>query len=425
MLDLLRTPLVADDLIERARRQTGLGDFGGTPFRDGLCAFLSACVGEANLSLFGRLGTRWDVVRFLSNLLRLHSEEVKAPGILDQPIERPIFITGLPRSGTTFLHRILAEDPTNQVPRVWELIHPYPAARSGRSSDDRQRRVARQLRMFELLAPEFRSLHPINAGSPQECSEINAHIFASTRFDTTYFVPSYRRWLDDIGHLDAYRFHKRFLQHLQYQSGSSGRWVLKCPDHVFALAEIRAVYPDARVVFVHRDPLQVLPSLIRLTEVLRRPFSKHVDREALGRQESERWRTGVERMIGAAQEQPFAEPIFHVHHRSLIDEPLGTVENLYRHFGLTLDPVAAARISQMVAASPNGGYGSNRYSPEDYHINLTVERERYSAYTEYFGVEDPSVRAPVAGHCRPTPHPLSSGPRSEWDAVAAPDIGRI
>jgi hypothetical protein len=180
MLDLWRTPLDADDLIERARRLTGLGDFGDTPYRDGLCAFLSACVREAKLSLFGRLGTRWDVVRFLSNLLRLHFEEVRAPGILDQPIERPIFITGLPRSGTTFLHRVLAEDPANRVPRVWELIHPYPAARSGRSSDDRQRRVARQLRMFELLAPEFRSLHPINAGSPQECSEINAHIFAST-----------------------------------------------------------------------------------------------------------------------------------------------------------------------------------------------------------------------------------------------------
>ena len=424
MLDLWRTPLHADDLIERARRHTGLGDFGGTPFHDGLCAFLSACVGEAELSLFGRLGTRWDVVRFLSNLLRLHFEEVQVPAILDQPIERPIFITGLPRSGTTFLHRVLAEDPANRVPRVWELIHPYPAARSNRSGDGRQRRVARQLRMFELLAPEFRSLHPINAGSPQECSEINAHIFASTRFDTTYFVPSYRRWLDDIGHLDAYRFHKRFLQHLQYQSGSPGRWVLKCPDHVFALAEIRAVYPDARVVFVHRDPLQVLPSLIRLTEVLRRPFSKHIDREALGRQESERWRTGVELMIDAAQEQPFAEPIFHVHHRSLIEDPLGTVENLYQHFSLTLDPVAAARISQMVAESPNGGYGSNRYSPEDYQIDLTVERERYAAYTEYFGMEVPPVRAPAGSHSRAASYPFAGRPCSE-QGDDVPDIARI
>src|SRR5208282_5355731 len=103
----------------------------------------------------------------------------------------------------------------------------------------------------------------IDANSPQECSEITAHLFSSLRFDTNYFVPSYRHWMDSTGHLAAYQFHRRFLQHLQHQAGGGGRWVLKCPDHVFALTAIRAVYPDARMVFVHRDPVRVLLSVTR------------------------------------------------------------------------------------------------------------------------------------------------------------------
>ena len=146
----------------------------------------------------------------------------RAPEILDQRVERPIFVAGLPRSGTTFLHSLLAQDRANLAPRVWQVIHPYPAYRPGGGPDRRPRQVDRQLRMFGMLAPEFRRLHPIKADSPQECSEITAHLFASLRFDTTYHIPRYRRWLDDTGHLDAYRFHKRFLQHLQHQAVVGG-----------------------------------------------------------------------------------------------------------------------------------------------------------------------------------------------------------
>src|SRR4029078_9548194 len=119
-------------------------------------------------------------------------------------------IAGLPRSGTTFLHRLLALDTSNRVPRVWETIYPYPDLKPPGASDRRQQRVGRQLRMFSFLSPEFRRLHPVDADSPQECSEITSHIFASLRFDTTHKVPKYRNWLDTTGHINAYRFHKRF-----------------------------------------------------------------------------------------------------------------------------------------------------------------------------------------------------------------------
>jgi Sulfotransferase family len=381
----LREPLSAEELIASARRRTGLSEFGETRFMGPLQNFLRACFEEADLSLVGRIATRWDAVRFLSNLLRLREEERLAPEILDTPVARPIFISGLPRSGTTFLHSLLAEDPTNLVPRVWQLIHPYPSARRG--PDLRPLRVARQLQLFGLLAPDFRRMHPINAGSPQECSEITAHVFASLRFDTTYHIQSYRCWLDETGHLDAYRFHKRFLQHLQHQAGGEGRWVLKCPDHVFALAAIRAVYPDARLVFVHRDPLAVLLSVARLTETLRQPFTRSVDKAEIGRQDSDRWLAATELMISATQQQCFAEPILHVHYLDLVKDPVATVAGLYRHFGEDLTPDAAARIGRLVEAKPNGGYRAHGSRLEEYGLDAALERERYARYMAHFGIQ--------------------------------------
>ena len=319
---LLRRPLVAEDVLQLAQRRTGLGDFGDAAFVDALRRLLAACSQEASLSLVGRLATRWDAVRFLSNLLKFQDMERRDPEIVHQPIRRPIFITGLPRTGTTFLHRLLMEDPENRAPTVWETIYPYPVRR-GR--DRRPTLVARQLRAFERLAPEFRGLHPLDATSPQECSEITAHVFQSLRFDTTYNIPSYRTWLDRTGHLAAYRFHRRFLQHLQHQA-PGGRWVMKCPDHVFALDEIRTVYPDARLVFVHRDPVKVLLSVAKLTEVVRRPFTRRLDPKEIGRQESRRWQDGAEQMIAAGDDAGLPEPVFHVHHKALVADPSGAIQ---------------------------------------------------------------------------------------------------
>jgi hypothetical protein len=386
VLAVRREPLGADALIARARRRTGLVDFGDTPFEESLRHFLRACCEEGDLTLFGRLATRWDALRFLSNLLRLREEEKWAPQILDQPIERPIFIAGLPRSGTTFLHTLLAQDPTNLVPRVWQLIYPYPLQESRTGRDPRPGRVARQLRLFGVVAPEFRRMHPIDADSPQECSEITAHVFASLRFDTTYHIPGYRRWLDATGHLDAYRFHKRLLQHLQHQTADGGQWVLKCPDHIFALAALRTVYPDAGIVFVHRDPLAVLASVARLTEVLRRPFTRHIDKLEIGRQDSDRWLAATELMIATTEDPTFAQPVFQIHHQHLVTDPLGTVGALYCHFGRSLGSVATDRISRLVAAKPNGGYGAHRSRLEEYGLDPALEGERYARYMQHFEI---------------------------------------
>jgi hypothetical protein len=380
---ILGRPLNAEEMLDLARRQSGLSDFGDLSFVDPLHRFLRSCADEASLSLVGRMAARWDTTRFLTNLLRLRDAEHREPAILDQQLKRPIFITGLPRSGTTFLHRLLLQDPDNRAPRVWQTIYPYPA---GGERDRRAARVARQLRAFERLAPEFRALHPLQAESPQECSEITAHVFRSLRFDTTYRIPSYRSWLDGAGHLPAYRFHKRFLQHLQHQHGA-GQWVVKCPDHLFALDAIRAVYPDARLVFVHRDPVKVLLSVAKLTEVVRRPFTRRLDLREIGTQESARWLAGTQQMIAVGNDAGLAEAVHHVHYKDLVANPLGTIEALYRHFDLMLTPAATGAMGLYTRQRPNGGYGPRAYRFEDHGLDGCLEREKFRDYMVRFGIE--------------------------------------
>ena len=384
----LRVPLSADRLIETARRRSRRDDFGETDIAEPLRRLLQSTHTEASLSLVGRLALRWDVLRFLTNLLDLAAAERRSPEITREPIERPLFIAGLPRSGTTFLHQLMMCDPANRAPLVWETIYPYPDPHDAQARDRRADRVAGQLRTFERLAPDFRGLHQISAVSPQECTEILAHSFRSLRFDTTYRIPSYRTWLetDAENHLPAYRLHKRFLQHLQHLQHQTGpsprdqRWVLKCPDHLFALDALAATYPDARLVFVHRDPVKVLLSVARLTEVLRRPFTRRIDRLEIGRQESARWLEGAERMIAAAG------PICHVHYLDLIADPARTVGAVYRHFGLPFSPSTSAAITRFAAERPNGGYAPHHYRFADHDLDAEAEREKFRPYLTHFNV---------------------------------------
>jgi hypothetical protein len=415
LVGLLDRRFAADDLIRLARRRTDLEDFGDVDFGEPLRRFLDSCVDDASLSLVGRFATRWDVVRFLSNLLLLRAAEQEHASILAEPIAQPIFITGLPRSGTTFLHRMMLEDPANRAPLVYETIYPCPPSPGDR--DRRTTQVARQLRTFRMLAPEFQGLHPLEATSPQECSEITAHVFRSLRFDTTYRIPSYRAWLeaDPAGHVPAYRFHRRFLQHLQHQAGPrrpEPRWVVKCPDHLFALDAIRAVYPDARLVFVHRDPVKVLLSVAKLTEVLRRPFSRRLDPAEIGREESLRWLDGTRRMVEVGDDAGLPEPVCHVHYLDLVSDPVSTVDQVYGHFGLHLPPAAMRGMERYVASQPNGGYGRHTYRFEDHGLDAEAERKKFRTYMLRFGVS-PELVPPARSTASPAVPTGAVGERSE------------
>jgi Sulfotransferase family len=395
-LGLFRRPVPPEKLVDLARRRSGLDDFGEWSFEEPLAVLVRSYYEEANLSAFGRIAVRWDMLRFLSNLLRLREEEKKDPAVLEERIDRPIFVLGLPRSGTTFLHNLLADDPGNLTPRCWQTVFPYPiGAQKNGLRDRRPELTARQYSQFLMLAPELPSLHPLDAHAAQECIEITGHVFRSLRFDTTHYIPSFQQWLEDVGHLEAYRFHKRFLQHLQHQNGA-GQWILKSPDHIFALEALSEVYPDARFVFVHRDPMKVLPSVARLTEILRQPFTRKIDRLQIGRQVSSRWELGSKLLIEAADWlKSSPERIVHIRYKDLVRDPYSIVTDLYRHFGMTLSGQGEQGLKRSIAERPDGGYGRNSYRFEDYGLNPAAERKHHSAYMAHFRMqpEEPTSRA--------------------------------
>jgi hypothetical protein len=340
----------------------------------------------ADLNLIGCFAARFDVTRLIRNLTGLRQREMASPETLATPVERPIFITGLPRSGTTFLHKLLAEDPGNRYPAVWETVYPLPR-RPGDTAGQRIAAVERQLATFERMAPAFRAVHPLDATSPQECTEITAHVFRSFRFETTHHIPAYRDWLRAADHVPAYRFHRAFLQHLQQMDGAPRRWVLKCPDHVFTLDALDTVYPDACVVFLHRDPLDVLASVAGLTAILRHPFSPRVDRQAIGRQVLEDWLAGATAMIEADAERRFPEHrVAHIRFRDFTAAPLATIEALYERFGIPMSDAARERMRRRIAELPRGGYGGVTHDLADYGIDTASERPRFAPYAERFGV---------------------------------------
>jgi Sulfotransferase family len=366
-------------LMAAALRRSGQVGFLDSSFVDPLKRLLQAYDDEAELSLFGRYAASFDVMRCLGNLLRLEAAERADAAIARRTVVQPIFITGLPRSSTTFLHTLLAQDPANIVPQCWQLIYPYPPRRRLFRTDFRKTRVDLQFRVFRFLSPGLDGLHQLTAETPQECTDITAHVFQSLRFDSTHRIPSYQSWLDAHGHHEAYRFHRRFLQHL---NGEGRRWVLKSPDHVFALDAIRAVYPDGHIVFLHRDPLSVIASCAKLTEMLRRPFTRRIDRREIGRQVSSRLIESADLMVEAA-----AQPnrILHLHYKQVVSAPMETVAALYRHCGITLDHEAERRMRawmQRNSARPR----RQRYSFEEYGLDPAFLRERFSRYITKFGI---------------------------------------
>jgi hypothetical protein len=243
--------------------------------------------------------------------------------------------------------------------------------------------VSIQLSLYRMITPELHALHPVAVDAPEECTDIIAHVFQSLRFDAMYRVPSYNSWLERSGFLNAYRFHRRFLQHLDAQLPGR-RWVLKSPDHVFALDDIRKVYPDARLVFVHRDPVRVLASVARLTEVLRRPFTRSIDRVEIGREVSTSWIDGARRMTELSSGD---DSVLHLNYRHIVARPLDAVRAVYRHCGLALAAEAEERMRSWLRSTANVRGPSRNYKLAQFGLDPLVLRERFAEYTDTFGIE--------------------------------------
>ncbi|MBW2274785.1 MAG: sulfotransferase [Deltaproteobacteria bacterium] len=376
--------LAADELLAEATRSTGLSDFGGDAWRPHFDLLLRSLEEEAGLHLLGRTLVRTEILQALRNRLRLAELWSARPAILEARIESPVFIVGSPRSGTSILHELMACDPASRAPAMWEMAHPLGGAECAELAD-------RVTQFWHDLQPEYETMHANSGHLPNECIFITLHEFLSDHWGGCHVVPAYDAHLAATDQRPAYRFHKRFLQTLQARGESprDERWLLKAPSHLSQLRTLFDIYPDARIVRTHRDPLKTLPSTISLMGTLKWMRCREVDMSTASKLMpagyAYLYQNEIEaRAAGTLPDERFVD----VHFADLVRDPGGTVEGVYAKLGWPFPQSVRDDIADYAAHKPKGSRGTHRYSLEEVGIDAGEERERFRFYMERYGVAE-------------------------------------
>ena len=381
-------PLDHGHLLAAAKRRTGLSDFGDPPCEEALRVLVSACNTEANLNMFGQFAARQHFLELLETRLRLVSQWQAASEMREASIRNPVFVTGLPRSGSTFLHDLFSHDPANRVPLTWEVM--FPLSFPKRTKDDPESRIRKaesRLRLMRLLNPSVVKAHPIGARLPQECIAILSYSLLSEEFLCMFWIPSYEKWLRTQDMRQAYRFHRDFIGHLPCPSPAE-RWVFKAPDHVYSLDALIDTYPDARIVFLHRDPMKVLGSVASLAMKLRSAFSNHIDPLRTGINEARVLNEVTLKMMEFRDRHPsLSDRFIDIQYLDLVRNPVATVRQIYERFGLTLSADAERRMYSFLGGRRNKRRRKHIYRLADFGIETDRKESCLAAYCKRFGVE--------------------------------------
>jgi Sulfotransferase family len=365
-----------------ARRRCGLSDFGDGRFRAGLRVLVDSFNARDTAHAFGRLFFREYCTRLLVNRLKIEADLTRHPEILDVPVDRPLFITGLPRSGTTFLHRLMSEDPAGRTLLFWEALEPSPPPRRETyATDPRIAKARKQIAMLNHLSPRLAAAHDFDAASPEEDNNLYAHAFNAGVLGFMFDVPDFVRWLAEQDYTWSCRYARQQLQLLSWQLRGD-YWVLKSPGHLFALDAMTTVFPDAAFVLTHRDPLRVVPSLCSLTAGLRGILTDRLDLRRLGAECVEALRVGPERAI-AARVRSDPSRFLDVSYDRLVAEPIATVRDVCRHFGYNFSPAYESRARRWLAANPQHKHGVHRYRLDDFGLDAATVERAFAGYREW------------------------------------------
>lgn len=373
---------------------TGLSDMGDTSWRDGLDRLLVDLAGPAQLNDLGRTIVETEMVGYLTNRLQILEWRRSHPEVADGAITRPIIIVGQPRTGTTILYDLLAQDPSNRAPLTWEVDQPCPPPET--ATYDTDRRIAESdaiAAMPDLLIPGFTDFHPLGATLAQECVRMTGADFRSMIFPTQYDVPEYNRWLlHEADMAPAYRWHRIFLQHLQSRHAAD-RWLLKSPCHLWSLGALFDEYPDALIIQTHRDPVRVISSISALVALLRSMSSDYSSVARAASEYAEDIILGLDRSIEARMDGTVpAGQVVDVQFAEFMSDPFATIGTIYDALGMELTNETEAAMRAFLAAHPgDGGGGGSRYTFADTELDAEVLRARGRAYQEYFDVPSEPV----------------------------------
>jgi hypothetical protein len=367
----------AADLHASATKITGLSDFGPDDYRDGLDVLLESYARDADLTPLGRRAKRSLlrgalVARLLSEAAwRAHPEHA-AVGI-----ERPIFVTGLPRTGTTALHRLLTADPAHQGLEMWLTQAPGPRPpRETWESNPVFQRIAEGFERHHIAHPEFMGVHYMAADQVEECWQLLRQSMRSISYECLAHLPTYSSWLRGQDWTDAYRRHRRNLQLIGLPDAGR-RWALKNPSHLFALDALLTVYPDALVVQTHRPARTAIASVCSLAAQASAGWSATFAGEVIGRDQLELWARGLDCFTAARATRDPAR-FYDVAYDEFVADPLGTVEAIYAYFGLTLGGPAADAMRAVHARSAGSGAPAHRYALSDFGLTAGQVDDRFA-----------------------------------------------
>jgi hypothetical protein len=377
--------MTVEEVIDAATAQSGLTDFGDSAILDGLERLLAAYANEARFTPRGAEMMHADVVATMANRMRVEDWLKRHPELLDAPVEKPLFVFGLPRTGTTLAINLLASDPATRSFLRWEIYDPMPPAKPEElhAGPRYDAQVAKNEMALKYM-PHIAAIHYEEADSPTECQFLMTPSFAAQVYESQADIPSWRQWfLHEADYMPAFRYHKRMLQALQSYAG--GRWTLKNPWHPLFLNALTEVYPDARLVMTHRDPAEVVGSACSLIKYVRAIYSDDVDLKGIGESFADTFEVMIAR-AKAFKAKHGAASIHDVQYADTVRDPMGVVRGIYQRFDMDFTPGIEAAMQGYLDANPKGKHGSHDYDLAEYGLSKEAVRERFKGYIEDYAI---------------------------------------
>jgi len=378
--------LAPDAIVAAAVKEAGASNLGGESYREPLERYVESVEAEGRLSTFGRLAVRGMLVKTLATRIRLHEWAREHPEIREEQVRRPWVIVGLPRTGTSLFSNLLGLDPFARPMLQWETRSPIPPPTLATGADDpRIAEYAKGIEQLVKLNPPFQSMYPLGATLSAECVPFLMLDLRTLGLETQAFVPSYGQWLQGCDMTTAYEHHRLTLQALQAALPTEA-WVLKTPNHLWHLETLRAFYPDARIIWNHRDPGPVVTSIASLNNTLQRTFTDHNDPVAVGRD----WRQKLRHAVVSGMrydDEAEAGWCFHMRYSDLMRDPCAAMERVYAHFGESLGSLHERRIRAWLADRPQYVFGRHAYDPADFGWSYEEIADEFEDYRHRYDIE--------------------------------------
>jgi hypothetical protein len=378
--------LESPTLVVGAMKKSGLPEIDMGPIAEPLEILSRSLDREADLHPLGRLAARSLLVGLLTTRARVMQLTADHPEIVTDPVTAPIVIMGMPRTGTTFLQRLLSRDPGLRSLPYWEALAPLPTG----SADDRHAPVAdriataeKGITFLDRVAPDMKAVHELDAHEPDEEIWLLGVSLCSMLFEAQWNVPAYAEWYDGAELAPAYEALRTMLQVLQWYRPAD-RWLLKSPQHLERIPDLRATFPDAVIVQTHRDPVSVVASTASMISYSRRMSSSTIAPQTIAKY----WAWRIERLLTRSMEQRDATgtPVVDVRFEDLTAEPMSVVEDIYRAAGRPLSDEARTAMERYLVERPKGHFGAHRYEPADFGLDPAELRSRFSDYSTRFAL---------------------------------------